>query len=72
MGKTIFHRIYTFYRNGFQNMQLGKKLWMIVLIKLFILFAVIKLLFFPDILHERFQSDRQRSNYILNQLTQGE
>jgi len=65
-------KIYAFYREGFGNMKLGKKLWLLVAIKLLILFGVIKYLFFPDVLHERFSTDRQRSDYILNQLTQGE
>jgi len=68
----MIQKIFYFYRDGFTGMKLGKKLWLLVAIKLFILFAVIKLLFFPDLLHERFQTDQQRSNYILNQLTQGE
>ena len=31
-------------------MTLGKKLWAIIIIKLFIIFAVLKLFFFPDFL----------------------
>ena len=38
-------------------------------VKLFILFFVIKLLFFPDIMKEHFQNDAERSHYILDQLT---
>ncbi len=52
-------------------MKLGRKLWLIVAIKLFIIFAVIKLLFFPNILEENFKSDKERSEYILKQLTKG-
>ena len=64
-------RIFRFYREGFASMRLGKKLWLIVAIKLFILYAVIRLLFFPDVLQEKFKSDTQRSDFILQQLTQG-
>ncbi len=65
--------IYKFYHDGFSNMKLGKKLWLLIAIKLFILFAVVKYFFFPNILEEKFDNDTQRSNYILNQLTlQGE
>ena len=62
----------SFYVDGFRGMRLGRKLWAIILIKLFILFVVIKWLFFPDVMQEHFQSDAQRSAYILDQLTQGE
>ncbi len=65
-------KVYRFYRDGFASMRLGKKLWTIVAIKVFILFAVVKYFFFPDILYTRFHSDRERSDYMLRQLTQGE
>jgi len=65
----MLSKIFNFYKDGFASMRLGKKLWLIVAIKLFILFVVIKLLFFPDVLKEKFSSDKERSNYILNQLT---
>lgn len=67
---TLIKRIIGFYVEGFRSMRLGKKLWAIVFIKLFVLFAVIKLLFFPNVLKENFQSDEERSSYILDQLTQ--
>jgi len=51
-------------------MHLGKKLWAIIFIKIFILFVIIKSLFFPNILKENFQNDQERSSYILDQLTQ--
>ena len=69
MLKTIYH----FYRDGFRNMKLGKRLWVLIAVKLFILFAVVKYFFFPNILEEKFDNDVQRSEYILQQLTsQGE
>ena len=41
-------KIYRFYDDGFRNMRLGRILWLVVLVKLFIIFAVLKLFFFPD------------------------
>ncbi|ADV45870.1 DUF4492 domain-containing protein [Nitratifractor salsuginis] len=67
----LLGRIYRFYRDGFASMRLGKKLWLIVALKLFVLFVVIKLLFFPNVLQEYFSTDRQRSDFVLHQLTQG-
>ena len=43
-------RIFRFYYDGFREMTLGRTLWAIILIKLFILFVVLRLLFFPDVL----------------------
>jgi len=51
-------------------MTIGKKLWLIILIKLFIMFVVLRLFFFPDFLNSRFDTDEQKSEYVLDQLTQ--
>lgn len=40
-------RIFRFYYDGFREMTLGRTLWAIILIKLFILFVVLRLLFSP-------------------------
>ena len=39
MKENIFRRIALFYYEGFKSMTVGKTLWVIVLIKLFIMFA---------------------------------
>jgi len=62
-------RIYRFYRDGFRAMTLGRTLWKIILLKLFILFAVLKFFFFPDFLATRFSTDSQRAEYVIDQLT---
>ena len=62
-------KIILFYYDGFKGMTIGKKLWTIILIKLFVMFVVLKLIFFPNLLKKNFSNDRQRSNYVLEQLT---
>lgn len=62
-------RIYRFYREGFRQMTVGRTLWKIIFIKLFVMFAVFKLFFFPDFLATEFSDDRQRADYVLEQLT---
>jgi hypothetical protein len=47
----------------------GKQVWLLILIKLFIMFAVLKLFFFPDFLNSNFDNDQERGNYVLEQLT---
>ena len=47
-NRNIFVRILHFYVEGFRNMTVGKTLWIIILIKLFVMFVVLKMLFFPD------------------------
>ena len=40
--KTIFH----FYADGFRQMTLGRTLWILILLKLFVIFFVLRLFFF--------------------------
>lgn len=64
-----FIKVFYFYYEGFRSMTVGKKLWTIIIIKLFIMFVVLKLFFFPDFLKTRFDNDAQRSDYVIEQLT---
>ena len=66
----VLLRIYHFYRDGFRQMTLGRILWKIIFIKLFVLFAVLKFFFFPDFLASRFTTDQQRADHVIDQLTQ--
>ncbi len=62
-------KIFSFYRDGFKQMTVGKSLWKIIFIKLFVMFAVLKLFFFPNYLNTNFETDKQRGDYVLEQLT---
>ena len=46
----FLRRIVRFYLDGFRSMTLGRTLWFIILLKLFIMFAVLKAFFFPSYL----------------------
>jgi hypothetical protein len=65
----IMRRIWQFYYNGFASMTWGRQLWLIIIIKLFIMFAILKLFFFPDFLKTNFKTDADRSNYVIERLT---
>ena len=67
MGKGSFlRRVFDLYYEGFRDMRLGKTLWAIILIKLFIIFAILKVFFFPNFLKEHAQGDE--SGYVANEL----
>jgi hypothetical protein len=66
---SIIKKIFLFYYDGFKGMTIGRRLWTIILIKLFIMFIILKLIFFPNLLKKNFSDDRQRSDYVLEQLT---
>lgn len=62
-------RVWRFYLEGFRAMTLGKTLWAIILIKLFIMFFILKLFFFPNILKTEFDTDEERANAVIENLT---
>ncbi len=62
-------RVYAFYRDGFRRMTLGKTLWKIILLKLVVMFAVLKLFFFPNYLNTNFLTDEQRADHVMEQIT---
>lgn len=57
------------YRSGFRSMVLGRTLWKIVIIKLVVMFGVLKVFFFPDYLHNNFTSDQDRASHVLESIT---
>lgn len=61
-------RAIRFYVEGFRAMTLGRTLWAIILVKLFVLFAVVKLLFFPDPLAGK--DERERGLHVMRELTE--
>ncbi len=69
MKKNIFKRIFQFYVEGFKSMTWGKQLWIIIIVKLFIMFAILKVFFFPDFLKTNFETDQERSNHVIEELT---
>jgi hypothetical protein len=65
----IFKKIFDFYYTGFRSMTVGKNLWAIILIKLAIMFLILKLFFFPNYLKTNFNTDQERSDHVIEQLT---
>ena len=51
MKQGLLSRIFHLYYDGFRTMTLGKTLWAVILIKLAIIFLVLKLFFFPDFIN---------------------
>jgi len=66
----LLKKVIHFYIDGFRNMdRLGRKLWIIILVKLFIFFIILRLIFFPNFLNEQFDSKEQKGDYVLDQIT---
>ena len=66
---TIPQRIYLFYQDGFRSMTIGKTLWLIIIIKLFIMFVVLRIFFFPNYLNSNFKDDKSKANHVRQELT---
>jgi len=69
-GDPMFKNAFCLYYDGFRSMVLGRTLWKIVLIKLFIMFAILKVFFFPNYLETHFDTDAERADHVLQNLTQ--
>jgi len=67
---SIPYNVFRFYYDGFRSMTVGRKLWLIIFIKLFIMFVIFKLFFFRNFLNRNFDTNEEKSNYVIEQLTQ--
>ena len=63
----FLYRVWDLYYDGFRHMTLGKTLWAIILIKLFIIFVVLKIFFFPNFLKTH-APEGEEAEYVATQL----
>ena len=64
----ILSNIWNFYLNGFKGMTWGKTLWIIILIKLFIMFAILRVFFFRPSLEGK--TEKQKIETVGKRLMQ--
>ena len=50
-------------------MTLGRKLWMLIIIKLVIIFLIVKIFFFPDRLSGDYDNDADRARAVRSALS---
>lgn len=62
--------VWQFYRDGFRGLTpTSKKLWLIIFLKLFIMFAVLRAFFFPNFLKlNGAKSAEDKSNFVGTEL----
>lgn len=65
----MLKNILNLYVDGFKNMKVGKRLWLIILVKLLIMFGILKVFFFNETLNTKFTSDEQKSDFVIENLT---
>jgi uncharacterized membrane protein len=59
---------FTMFRDGFKAMTLGKTLWLIVIIKLCIMFLILRPFFFPNFLSSRYKTKESKADYVRKEL----
>ena len=62
-------RLIAFYLDGFRHMRLGRTLWAIILLKLVIIFGVMKIFFFADFLDANFDTDQEKATHVLENIS---
>lgn len=65
----FYKRVWDLYYDGFRSMTVGKSLWILIIVKLFIMFAILKLFFFPNLLKENYSTDEERADAVRIELT---
>ena len=68
--KNPIYRVWRFYVDGFKSMTIGKVLWLIILVKLFIMFAILRVFFFPNYLNEHTSDSSEKDDFVSTQLIQ--
>lgn len=63
-----FWRVFEFYRQGFSAMRLGKTLWGVIFVKLFVIFVLLKIFVFDENLNSTFAKDADKSDFVLRNL----
>lgn len=63
----FFYRVFDLYYDGFRNMKLGRTLWAIIIVKLIIIFAILKLFFFPNYLKQHAEEGKE-SEFVATQI----
>lgn len=60
--------VFEFYRQGFSAMRLGKTLWGLIFVKLFVIFVLLKIFVFDENLNSAFAKDADKSDFVLRNL----
>lgn len=68
MNKPGFlYRLFDLYYDGFRHMTLGRTLWLIILVKLAVIFLVLKVFFFPDYIGQHAE-EGQEADFVATQI----
>ena len=63
----FWYKAFHLYYDGFRSMTLGKTLWLIIGIKLVIIFIVLKLFFFPNHIKQNAEEGKE-ADYVAEKM----
>ena len=69
MIKKYLKNISNLYIDGFRRMKLGKSLWLVIAVKLLILFGILKVFIFDESLNSKFKTDEAKADFVISNLT---
>lgn len=64
---SFFYRVFDLYYDGFRHMRLGRTLWAVILVKLTVIFLVLKLFFFPNYIREH-AAKGEEADFVASQM----
>ena len=67
--RNLSMRIFRFYVEGCRSRTWGRTLWILILIKLFVMFVILKIFFFPRYLN-RFDTAAEKEHYVSEELVE--
>ena len=69
MIKKYLKNISNLYIDGFRRMKLGKSLWLVIAVKLLIMFGILKVFIFDESLNSKFNTDEAKADFVISNLT---
>ena len=69
MIKKYLKNISNLYVDGFRRMKLGKSLWLVIAVKLLIMFGILKVFIFDESLNSKFKTDEAKADFVISNLT---
>ena len=64
---SFLYKAFRLYYDGFRHMTLGRTLWIIICVKLFVIFVILKIFFFPNFL-KRHATPGQEADFIATEI----
>jgi hypothetical protein len=66
---SVLANVWKLYYDGFRHMpSWGRRLWLIVIIKLCVMFLIFRLFLMPNYLNSRYDTFQEKSDHVIEQL----